>query len=282
MTRRGLFKAALRSSIGLAGFSAASIFWADSIEPELFEVNPVDLTLPRLSPAFEGFRIAHISDIHMDTWMTRTRLDRIVDLINEQQPDVVAITGDFITFGPERLTNEMRSGLSALQPREALIGVLGNHDHWGSAHRVRAMMQKAGIADVGNTVHTLRRGGEMLHLAGVDDPWAGEARLDDVLKQLPSRGAAVLLAHEPDFADEYAPSGRFDLQLSGHTHGGQIRLPIVGPLVLPTYGVKYHTGLYHVGNMMVYTTRGVGMVQPCLRYNCRPEITLLTLHAPDS
>jgi uncharacterized protein len=89
-----------------------------------------------------------------------------------------------------------------------------------------------------------------------------------------------LLAHEPDYADISAATGRFDLQISGHSHGGQVIIPFIGPLVVPAYGEKYPLGQYQVGNMIQYTNRGVGTINPAVRFNCRPEITIFTLRAP--
>jgi hypothetical protein len=157
--------------------------------------------------------------------------------------------------------------------------VLGNHDQWPTPAIIRQVLRESSILDLSNTVETLRRGRAALHLAGVDDAWHGLARLDRVLARLPAGGAALLLAHEPDFADTSAATGRFDLQLSGHSHGGQVVLPFVGPPTLPEMGEKYPSGRYLVGGMVQYTNRGVGMVRPHVRLNCRPEITLLTLQA---
>ncbi len=103
------------------------------------------------------------------------------------------------------------------------------------------------------------------------------SRLDKVLEALPEEGAAILLAHEPDFADESAATGRFDLQLSGHSHGGQVAIPFLGPLRLPLMGRKYPLGLYKVGRMTLYTNRGIGTVGLPVRFFARPEITVLTL-----
>lgn len=283
ISRRGLLKATVRAGIGLSAFSLGSLEWAQHVEPGRIDVNPVALTLPNLSPAFDGLRLVQISDLHFDAWLTRPRLDHIVQLINRQQPDVVAITGDFLTFAGADVIHNLKESLSALRPRDGVVAVLGNHDHWHNAEEsLRSMMKACGIIELRNTVHTLRRGGETLHLAGVDDAWVRQARMDDVLRQLPRTGAAILLAHEPDFADSYVKTGRFDLQLSGHTHGGQVTLPFIGPLILPPYGRKYASGLYRVLEMMVYTNRGVGMVQPYVRYNCAPEITVFTLKGGDT
>jgi predicted MPP superfamily phosphohydrolase len=136
--------------------------------------------------------------------------------------------------------------------------------------------------DLTNRVSTLDRDGEHLHLCGVDDVWDGDARLDDVIAQLHSDGAAILLAHEPDFADTSAATGRFDLQLSGHSHGGQIVLPILGAPRLPYLGRKYPSGLYKVHQMFQYTNRGVGMARLPIRINCPPEITLFILESMTS
>jgi predicted MPP superfamily phosphohydrolase len=130
-----------------------------------------------------------------------------------------------------------------------------------------------------NAVKTLRRGDAMLHLCGVDSVLEGVDRLDRVLEALPEGGAAVLLAHEPDFADTSAGTNRFDLQLSGHSHGGQVSLPLLRSAVLPRLSHRYPRGLYRVGGMFLYTNRGLG-THPRFRFGCRPEITVFTLRAP--
>ena len=238
------------------------------------EIVHLDVPLPRLAPEFRGYRLLQISDIHMDGWMTQARLAAIVDLVNRQQPDLVVITGDFVTYAPQRFVADLRAPLAHLTPTDGVAVVLGNHDHRERPELLRAMFHELGLLDLNNAVHTLRRGRACLHLAGVDDVRAGAARLDDVLAQLPLTGCAILLAHEPDFADTAAVSGRFDLQLSGHSHGGQIVLPYLGAPILPRMGRKYPAGRYTVRNMTLYTNRGLGVIP---RVNCRPEISVFTL-----
>ncbi len=277
-TRRRFIKTAVRSGIGLTGLGLGSLAWAHKVEPEWLDLHHVRLALPRLGSAFSGLRLVQISDIHFDgSYMTQARFNAIVATVNQQRPDVVAITGDFVTFAPQRFAAELSTILSKLSPTLVTVAVLGNHDHWTSASVVRRLLKQSGVVELSNTAHTLRRNNSLLHLAGVDDAWAGKARISAVLQQLPREGAAVLLAHEPDFADDYAQTRRFDLQLSGHSHGGQVRTPFGGPLRLPLYGQKYHSGRYRVEDMIVYTNRGVGMVRPYVRFNCRPEITVFTL-----
>jgi predicted MPP superfamily phosphohydrolase len=142
------------------------------------------------------------------------------------------------------------------------------------------MLKSSGIADLTNSVFTITRGNDKLHLCGVDDIWEGDIRLDDVVDKIPDDSAAILLVHEPDFADVSAKIRRFDLQVSGHSHGGQVVVPFLGPPILPYLGQKYPSGLYQVGNMLQYTNRGVGMIDPPVRFNCPPEVTLFILERP--
>jgi predicted MPP superfamily phosphohydrolase len=157
------------------------------------------------------------------------------------------------------------------------FGILGNHDYWTNASAIREMLKSSDIVDLTNSVFTLSRGTQTLHFCGVDDIWEGNVQLYDVVEKLPDDSAAILLAHEPDFADVSAETGRFDLQISGHSHGGQVIIPFYGPPILPYLGQKYPKGLYQVGNMLQYTNRGVGMIDPAVRFNCPPEITIFQL-----
>lgn len=282
LTRRGFLKVAVRSGIGLNAVALGSMAYGKRVEPGWLDVSHHELRLPRLSPAFDGFTIAHFSDIHADEWMTPIRLRHIVNTVNAQKPDFIAVTGDFVSYFPKRFAHGLISELSRLRSKHGCGAVLGNHDHWSGATVIRDVIRQSGMIDLNNAVHTLRRGQETLHLCGVDDPWVGKPRPDLVLAKLPSQGAAVLLAHEPDFADAFAAPGRFDLQLSGHSHGGQVRLPGCSPWRLPAFGQKYHTGLYQVDDMKLYTNRGVGTIGLRVRFNCRPEIALLTLRTSES
>lgn len=278
LSRRDFLRGAFAVTVSATAVSTAGVAATVLVERGWLDVNPQPVHLTRLVPEFSGYRVAHFSDIHMDDWMTAARLANIVETINAQQPDLIAFTGDLVTRHIDRYAADLVATLSQLAAPDGVVAVLGNHDHWTDATLARRILHAAGIQVLDNAVHTVRRGTAVLHVAGVDDYWQQQARLDVVLQNLPADGAAILLAHEPDFADITAASGRFDLQLSGHTHGGQVCLPLVGPIVLPRYGRKYPLGRYQVGQMIQYTNRGVGMVQPQVRINCRPEITLFTLN----
>jgi len=265
---------------GLAALAAGSLYYATRIEPGWLRATSLSLFLPRLHPNFDNYRIVHISDIHLGTWITRQRLEKIVRYINHLHADLVAITGDFVTDIYPNTPVDLMETLSALDVPDGVFAVLGNHDYWSDAGIIRQILAASGVVELRNSVHTLRRGTGMLHITGIDNYWENKARLREILAQLPPQGAAILLAHEPDYAVVSAQSGRFDLQLSGHSHGGQFILPKIGPLVLPMYGRRYPSGLYQIENMQLYTNRGLGTAKQQFRFNCRPEITIITLHAP--
>lgn len=234
------------------------ILYSSLIEPNWIDINYLQLTLPHLAAEFDEYRIVQISDIHTDRWMNKERLSRIFRLVNEQQPDLVAITGDFATRNQQRFIPNLGATIGQLTPKDKTVAVLGNHDYWADPEAVKQVLEQSGIVNLDNTVYTFKRGTATLYIAGVDDILVGKDRLDLVLKQLPSNGAAILLAHEPDFADASAATERFDLQLSGHSHAGQIRLPFLKPFFLPRLSEKYYAGLYQVGKMILYTNRGIG------------------------
>jgi predicted MPP superfamily phosphohydrolase len=252
-------------------------------EPEDVEIVPISLVLPRLDARFDGYRIAQISDLHADGWMTPGRVLELVRLVNEQEPDLVAITGDLATYSRFRsLTHhvpKLVAPLRRLRTTDGVVAVLGNHDYKTDVLVVQRVLAASGVTELRNTSLTLHCGRGALHICGVDSAKEGTPRLDRVLKGLPEAGAAVLLAHEPDFADTSAATGRFDLQLSGHSHGGQLGLPLLRYPFLPKLSRKYPDGLYRVGELSLYTNRGLGS-HPRFRFNCRPEITVITLRSP--
>ena len=262
------------------GAGGGGLAYATRIEPAWLAVEHVHLTLPRLAAPFDGYHVVQFSDIHMGVPLTRSMLSEIVDTVNAQQPNLIAVTGDFVTDDPELVAGDLVAELSRLRAPDGTVGVLGNHDEWVGPDVVRSVMQQSGIVDLTNDVLTVTRQKAAFHVGGVGDVWERLDRLDEVLAKLPGNDAAMLLAHEPDFADTSAASGRFDLQISGHSHGGQVYLPFFGPMALKPFGVRYPIGLYRVQNMFQYTNRGVGTSGYNIRFNCRPEVTVFTLRSP--
>jgi predicted MPP superfamily phosphohydrolase len=276
-----ILKALLLSAVASAATGAGAYGYAWAVEPNWLDVVKVKLTLPNLPEEFDGYRVAQISDIHAGKWMPGVRLARVVDRVNNQQPDLIAVTGDFVTQTYVAAPVDIVPALKQLRAKDGVVAVLGNHDYWGDLgpHLIRRVIRESGMVDLNNNVRTLERDGKLFHVAGVDSYRAKAGRLDQVISKLSHKGAAMLLAHEPDYADVSARTRRFDLQISGHSHGGQVVIPFAGPPHLPPLGRKYHTGRYQVGGMIQYTNRGLGMVGLPVRFWCRPEITVFTLEA---
>ena len=275
--KRALF--AWREQVQLSLAWTMHTLGRDRFDVADFAIVPLPVTLPDLDPQFEGYRVAQISDLHMGHWINAERLDGVAALINEQNPDLVVITGDFVSYSLKQVEEDMAAGLQKISAADGVVAVLGNHDHWLDPARVRSVLSKGGVRELANDVLTMHRGSATLHVAGVDDILVGANDLNKVLEILPDDGPAILLAHEPDFADESAESGRFGLQLSGHSHGGQILLPRLGPMRGEMFR-RYPLGRYQVGDMVQYTNPGIGTHVLRLRINCPPEITMVTLHAP--
>jgi predicted MPP superfamily phosphohydrolase len=275
-TRRSFFFSGLAATAGLA------VYANEPARHEL-EITRQTVLIRRLPPSFDGFRIAQISDLHLEEFTEDFFLRQVVQEVNALKPDLVLITGDFISRGPLPMSLSYNAAarcgeiLSALECPER-FGVLGNHDFFVGEKIVRDHMEANGLPLLVDESTRIERRGEYLHLVGLNDFWAGP----DIAKGIPASPSApmIVMMHEPDFANviEAHPRGRFvDLILSGHTHGGQIRLPGLRPLSLPPEGKLYPEGLFSVGRAQLYVNRGIGTVGLPFRLNCRPEITELTL-----
>ena len=286
VTRRDFLRLLKIAGLDLALLTFGGSLYMSKYEPSWLDVTELKLKLPRLPKSFSGFKLVQISDLHFGGWMDANRLGEVLLAVSNLSPDLLAITGDF-TLGHFRRSPqkdreryaEMVRVLSNFTGEYPTVGANGNHDYWTDPAVMQWIYQEGGVMELNNAVHVLKSGGESLYLAGIDTVWYERQRLDLVQAQIPRDECAILLAHEPDFADTSSQDGRFDLQISGHSHGGQIVLPYLGPPILPWLGKKYAMGLYRVGDMFQYTNRGVGMVPPYVRFNCRPEITVFTLES---
>ncbi len=246
----------------------------------------LDLGLPRLREGLDGFRVAQLSDLHFGPYTGEREIASAVDAVNAAAPDLVVLTGDFVTstwlfhFGRRdgREIYPCAELLGRLRCLGGVYAILGNHD-WGvGADFIAGALADAGIRVLRNTSVPLERNGARLWLAGADDAMARAVDLGRALQPVPPAEPVLLLAHEPDFADE-AARYPVDIQLSGHSHGGQIVMPLVGPGYLPPLGRKYPRGLYDLGRLKLYVNRGIGVAGLPLRLNAPPEVTVLALHA---
>ena len=234
-----------------------------------------EVALPGLPPELAGLRVGVLSDFHAGHVSLGLARDA-VQLLDGLAPDLVCLPGDLV-HGDPAVASPLADILATLRPRLGTFASLGNHDHWSSAvPQLRTELDRRGIPLLLNQARPLTHG---LWVAGLDDPYTGRPDLRKALAKVPAGEQALLLCHAPDYADHIAGQpGAIPLQLSGHSHGGQVVLPRLGPIKLPPLGRRYHTGLYAVSgtDRQVYTTRGVGHTLP-IRFNCPPEVTLLVV-----
>jgi len=279
MKRRNFFKLAV-GGLAIAAVPAYGAW----IEPGLFEVVEQWIPLRGIGSGFHGLRAVQISDVHIGPWFPHTRLERVIQRIIELEPELVFFTGDYLMPGAdlEKMLSDLFDPLHELANRTTVFSVLGNHDlRDGKGVRVTKMLKEAGVQDVTNSYLSYQRGGEKMYMAGVGTLSTGHMGLADVSKAVPTDAPAILLAHEPDVAQWTRDYPQFVLQLSGHSHGGQIVLPFSGPTILPWMGEIYPVGLYDLDSMYLYTNRGLGMTGIPARINCPPEITLFTFARVD-
>lgn len=271
-------RAFLRGSLAAAAVPCFGTYvYARAVEATWLDIASVDMPLRRLPDAFAGFTIAQISDLHFGRNVRPEFIDTVVDRVLELNADAIVITGDFVSRVTHGEPDMIVHALSRLHAREGVYAILGNHDWWENASLVTESLRQAEINLLSNANMCWRRGGQTLHLAGVDDVWCGKNDLDEALRGIPGAAAAIALVHEPDYADVVARDKRVILQLSGHSHGGQVRLPMLGPISLPEWGKKYIAGQYEIDDLTLYTNRGIGTVVWPVRLGSRPEITLFTL-----
>ncbi len=280
-----------RSFLKLSASFAATSIAVDSALLEPNDPHLIELALPikRLPVAWDGLRIAQLSDFHYDDDFSVVPLRKAVAVVDRLYPDLVLLTGDFVT-APAFSTNKKKAAavvepcaqlLAQLKAKIGIFACLGNHDASTDPNRIVSVLQAHGIKTLRNQADPLEKDGKRLWLAGTDDVLEGSADMDITLKKVPASEPILLMAHEPDFATHVA---RYpvDLQLSGHSHGGQVRVPFMGAPVLPKLGMKYPKGLYRVGGLTLYTNAGIGTVRLPIRFCCPPEITLLTLRSSSS
>ena len=282
-SRRDFLKAGLLGAAGLTLYSG-------EVERHWIDVTHHDVELRSLPADLHGMRIVQLSDIHMDNFTEPFFLRRVIDRINELKPDAVFLTGDFVTSGeaPNSLAHEAvwkcAAILKGLQC-QSMYAVLGNHDVSTGAAEISSALRGSGVQVLRNSYLPLERGSGRLWLAGLDDPLDGKPNLDlTIPEKIRSvhNEPVVLLCHAPDYATRVLqhPAGpAIDLMISGHTHGGQIRLPLIGALVLPPMGRKFIEGWFQLDRMRLYVNRGIGTIGVPFRLDCPPEITVFTLRS---
>ena len=273
LSRRGFLKVGGITLASLTAIAGGLILVDESLDPV---VERISIPIKGLHPALEGFTIVQMTDIHLRPYTQPNLVRRAVAIANQLQPDLIALTGDFV-WRDREAAFEIAPLLAKLNARYGVYSVMGNHDYWLDIHALQAAFDASHLPVLYNAGLSVGVGKAVLYLAGMDDGWSGHPDLKLALDQAPIGAPVILLLHEPDLADETLKDPRISLQLSGHTHGGQVLIPGKPPFFHPYLGKKYWSGLYKVNTSWLYTNRGLGVISVPLRINCPPEITQLTL-----
>ncbi len=281
LTRRTFLR---RSLAAAAGAAIPLAGYAQFVEPHHLTVERREFPVANLPDVFDGFRIAQLSDFHYGDYAGDREVLPAIEMARSLKPDIIVFTGDLITSPGEYAPRThpvytqvalCATALSRVTSPYTLFACLGNHDFFNQEY-VTEVLRQVGIVVLRNASRPVERSGKRIWIAGVDDAIFGNADLVSALAGIPAGEPVILIAHEPDFADE-AVKFPVALQLSGHSHGGQVRLPGLTMFFLPELARKYPYGYYRVGNMHLYTNRGIGTIEVPYRFNAPPEVTLVTL-----
>ena len=265
--------------IAAMSLSARELYIARYINPYSPRLERVELQLPPMIASMDGLKIGFVTDTHVGPFISLDDVQRALDLVRAEKPDLLLLGGDYVSESPRYLAGAAELlGMLAAEAPLGSYAVMGNHDYSISgAYAIRALAG-VGIPILRNDVAEVTVGSDSLWIAGIDETLLGSPDPAGTISKVPKGGAALALWHEPTFAEQAATAGAF-AQLSGHTHGGQVRLPVIGPIGLPIHGHRHVIGLSSANGMPVYTSRGVGVYRPPIRINCPPEVTIVTFVA---
>lgn len=254
------------------------IVWAFFIEPNMLTVRTLNIKVQGL----KGLKVVFVGDFHVKP-NQKKHLTQIVNKINEQNPDLILSTGDFVSGHKSRQSlpiEDIAKELSKLKSKYGIYAVLGNHDWWQGGEKIEKALEKNGIIVLGNENKIVNINGVKLYIAGVEDITTRNIDLVKALKNI--HHPSILLSHSPDVfpfiskPSDFKITGNVDLTLAGHTHGGQVNIPFIGPLVVPSdYGKKYAQGLIKENSKIMFVTKGIGTSILPMRFNCTPEIVVI-------
>jgi predicted MPP superfamily phosphohydrolase len=265
----------------LAGSSAALLgggWYGLQVEPGTIAVEKRVFPIPRLPTSLEGFRIVALSDFHLYPFTEIEFLSRAVEIAKSLKPDLLVFLGDFID-GKVDAIRELAPVLAGADAKHGLMAVLGNHDARKGHSVVARELRQQGIEVLLNRAVELPVGASQLRVVGVDSYFGFQDLKGALQEKRVGESVSVLLAHEPDVADAVQAIGGIDLQLSGHSHGGQVRLPGLPSVALPRLGKKYPYGTYRIGDMWLHTSRGLGTTGLPVRVGSVPEVTEIVLRS---
>jgi predicted MPP superfamily phosphohydrolase len=271
LTRRNALKLLTAEALG----SLADACW---FEPGHLSITRKDMVCPKLPPGLDGLRIGLLADFHFRPEQDGELIERVVAKVHGEKLDLVALAGDFIDSQAGTLT-PLLERLEKLSAAHGVFAVMGNHDGWsGNSDVIRRQFEKAGISFLINQHSLLSVRGETLAVAGTDYVWLGKPDPARTFNGIATSTPIVAIVHEPDYFDTITAHREILLQLSGHTHGGQCRVPLTGYAPIKVkYGEKYVYGDFARGDSQLFVTRGVGTTGLRVRFACPPELAVLTL-----
>ena len=257
--------------------------WSFFIEPNRLVVKNETIELTQWPSGFDNLKIAVLSDLHVGSpFIDIEKLHLIVSTVNQAEPDLVVILGDFMIqniLGGKLVEPEIiAENLKGLRARYGVFAVLGNHDWCYDGLRVSRALEAVGIRDLEDDVARIELGGEAIWLAGLKDAWTNRTDIEGTLQKITDQSPIIALTHNPDLFVRIPP--RVILTLAGHTHGGQVNLPFLGPIKVPSeYGKRYAAGHVVENNHHLFVTTGIGTSIIPVRFRVPPEIVILTLKA---
>lgn len=266
--------------MALFGIGGGTYYYARDIEPRMLNINKETISSAKIPNAFDNFKIIQFSDTHVGFQYTLDQLQELVNKINRQRPDLIVFTGDLVDKPDTYNWNQqLIDTLKTLTAPHGKYWIYGNHDHGGyGTDIVKDAMKQADFQLLKNQHALIQKGDGSIVLAGLDDVMLGKPDLNQTLHRANPDLFTILLAHEPDFADKTVHFP-VDVQLSGHSHGGQVRLPFIGDLYTPAYAEKYVQGKIAFDNhdLTLYVSRGIGTTRLPYRFLCKPEFNIYTL-----
>jgi predicted MPP superfamily phosphohydrolase len=247
------------------------------IERNIVVINRYKISLPDLPESFNGFSIAHLTDIHYGLLVSKSFVENIVDRTNRLKTDLIACTGDYVH--KRNTTEEIDTVwpiLSKLRAKHGVYSVLGNHDHWADTERSIYWLDRSG-QNLRHKCVSIQKRDDSIVLGGAGDLWEDSLNIDQAFSDSKESDCRILLSHNPDSVDQKF-SSKVSLVLSGHTHGGQVRVPLYGAPVLPVKNKKYSSGIISTPKTQLFISRGIGWAIYPVRFNCFPEIAVIELY----
>lgn len=279
MNRRSFLKQVIGSGLALIGLGGGTYYYAREIEPSLLSMHEETIQSPKIPNGFHNYKIIQFTDTHIGFHYTVEQLKELIKKINAEQPDIILFTGDLVdspqTYNWE---DELTQALTSLEAPDGKYWIYGNHDHGGyGTQKINSVMTDGGFTLLQNESIPIQKGNDTFNLAGLDDVMLGQPDFDETFRDVNSEHFTMLLIHEPDYADKTVDYP-VDVQISGHSHGGQVRFPFIGHLYTPAYSEKYVKGKFQINDRLtLYVSKGIGTTRLPYRFLCKPEFNVYTL-----